>query len=271
MQKVKKSNKYIKLSKGKIYSEFINVDSGSDYLLVFLHEGLGSIRQWKDFPELLCRMTGFNGFLYDRFGYGKSDSISGKRKINYLPDEAHLYLPEIFSGEQFIGKEIIIIGHSDGGTIGLLYASKQPDNLKCLVTIAAHTFIEEKSIEGIKKAVDFFNNGDLKEKLRKYHGDKTDSMFNNWWGLWLDENSHKWNMIDELKNIECPVLVIQGDNDEYGSEAQADTIISNVRGFKKKEMIYNCGHLPHKQARDYTAAMVIKFLYDTGVKFETQE
>jgi pimeloyl-ACP methyl ester carboxylesterase len=269
MEDIKRTGKYIELSRGKIYSEYIEAAPDSKYLIVFLHEGLGSINQWKDFPELLCRMTGFNGFIYDRFGYGKSDLISERRKINYMPEEAYEYLPEILSGEILKEKKIIIAGHSDGGTIGLLYASKKPENLICVISIAAHTFIEEISINGIKNAVDNYRNGDLKERLQKYHGDKTDIMFRNWSELWLDEKSHKWNMTGELKNIECPVLVIQGDKDEYGSEAQVETIMNGVSGYRKREIIYNCGHLPHIQARDYTAAVIIKFLYDIGLEFDT--
>lgn len=271
MDDIKITNKYTEISKGKIFTEYIEVNPGSDYLIVYLHEGLGSIGRWKDFPELLCRITGYNGFVYDRFGYGSSDSLPGKRKINYLFDEAYKYLPEILAAEELDNKQIIITGHSDGGTIGLLYASENPENLKCLISIAAHTFIEDISIEGIKKTVENYKNSDLKERLEKYHGDKTDKLFSDWSGLWLDENSHKWNMIAKLKKIECPVLVIQGDNDEYGSEAQVNAIINNVKGFKKKEIIYNCGHIPHVQARDYTATTVIKFLYDIGLEFETRQ
>lgn len=271
MNDIKKSEKYIELSGGKIFSEYIDVDSPNNYLLVFLHEGLGSIRQWKDFPELLCRMTGINGLLYDRFGFGKSDIIPEDGDINYMYNEAYIYLPEILGKEEFKDKEIILIGHSDGGTIGLLYASRRTANHKCLISIAAHTFIEEISIKGINNTVDNYKNGDLKEKLQKYHGNNTDSLFNKWSGLWLDVNSHKWNMFEELKNIQCPVCVIQGDKDEYGSELQIDSIINNVTGFRKKEIIYNCGHLPHVQARDYTAALIIKFLYDIGMEFEMKE
>lgn len=269
MEDIKRTSRYIEISKGKIYSEYIEVAPGSEYTTVFLHEGLGSTGQWKDFPELLCRMTGFNGFIYDRFGYGKSDLITEKREINYIPEEAHKYLPEILSDEIFRGKKIIITGHSDGGTIGLLYASTKPENIICLISIAAHTFIEEVSIEGIKSAVENYRSGDLKERLSKYHGENTDKLFRSWSELWLDKKSRNWNMIDDLKNIECPVLVIQGDQDEYGSEAQVDTIINGVSGFRKREIIYNCGHLPHIQARDYTAALIIKFLYDIGLEFDT--
>ncbi len=269
MEDIKITNKYIEITQGKIYSEFIEVVPDSKYIIVFLHEGLGSIGQWKDFPELLCRITGFNGFVYDRFGYGKSDLITEKREINYMPEEAYRHLPEILSKETFKDKKIILAGHSDGGTIGLLYASKRPENLACLISIAAHTFIEEISINGIKKAVDLYKNSDLRERLQKYHGEKTDILFRNWSEIWLDDESQKWNMIDELKYIECPVLVIQGDNDEYGSEAQVETIMKGGSGFRKKEIIFNCGHIPHVQARDYTAAVIIKFLYDIGVEFET--
>jgi len=258
------------LPEGKIYVEKIEVTSESEYVLIFLHEGLGSIAQWKDFPELLCRMTGINGFLYDRFGYGKSDLISGKREINYIREEAFNYLPAIISAEKLNEKKIILVGHSDGGAIGLLFASTQPENLRCLISIAAHTFIEDTSVNGIRKAVEYYEKGELKEKLKKYHGEKTDTLFYNWSGLWLNKESHTWNMINDLKSINYPVLVIQGDSDEYGTEKQADIINQNVNGFSKKEIIFNCGHLPHIQARDYTAALIINFLYDIGLEFKTE-
>ncbi len=227
-------------------------------VLVFLHEGLGCIKLWRDFPEQICAETGLTGIVYDRLGHGTSDPFPQRRTPHYLHDESFKYLPRFL--EIINVHRPIFIGHSDGGTIALLYAAHYPDNTSGIITEAAHVFLEEVTITGIKNAVEMYESGNLKKGLKKYHGEKTDALFYGWAHTWLSPEFRNWKIIDELKNITAPSLVIQGYNDEYGTEKQVDTIVNTVRGQAEKLMIPECGHIPHFQARDLVQEKMVRFI-----------
>lgn len=211
--------------------------------LVFLHEGLGSIDMWKQFPDQLCQSTGCPGLLYDRAGYGKSSPMQKKWSIHYMHDYAFNELPRIIL-ELIPQKPFIIIGHSDGGSIGLIYASEKPENLLGVVTEAAHVFVEPETIIGIRDATEAYRRGKL-DGLIKYHGEKTAAVFNAWSDTWLSHGFKFWNLEYLLPSVECPVLAIQGKTDQYGTKKQVDSIVSNTNGPAEKLIIEGCGHAPH--------------------------
>jgi pimeloyl-ACP methyl ester carboxylesterase len=219
-------------------------------VLVFLHEGLGSIRQWKDFPASLSEKTELAVLLYDRYGYGDSDSLTEKRNTDYIKTEASLYLPELLKNLN-IKNNIILFGHSDGATIALYFASIFPQITLGIISESAHTFIEDVSINGVSAARDSFIFGDfLRQKLEKYHRDNAVPMFFGWADLWSNPAAKKWSMLKELKNVKSPVLVIQGDTDEYGSKMQVDEIKKRVNADCEILYLKDCGHIPHFQAKD---------------------
>lgn len=219
-------------------------------VLVLLHEGLGSIRQWKDFPASLSEKTELAVLLYDRYGYGDSDTLTEKRNTDYINLEASLYLPELLK-KLNIRNNIILFGHSDGATIALYFASLFPEITLGIISESAHTFIEDVSINGVKSARESFIFGDsLRQKLEKYHRENTVPMFFGWADLWSNPAAKKWNMLKELKNIKSPVLVIQGDTDEYGSRKQVDEIKKRVGADCEILYLKDCGHIPHFQAKD---------------------
>jgi pimeloyl-ACP methyl ester carboxylesterase len=230
-------------------------------LIVFLHEGLGSIPQWKDFPETLCKKMNLPGFLYERYGYGKSDILTDKRPKDYLTKEGLESLPELLDKLE-IKNKLILVGHSDGASVALSYASEYSENICCLIAEAPHVFIEEISVQGIKRAVSAFENPDskLRSSLTKYHGKRTESMFYGWAHTWTDKENFDWNMEHLLAGIRCPVFVIQGKDDEYGSDKQVFSITEQVSGPSKYLLIPECGHIPHFQKSEIVLSAIESFI-----------
>lgn len=227
--------------------------------LVFLHEGLGSISHWKDFPQQLCDATNCRGFLYDRSGYGKSDVLQKPRPLDYLEREALNVLPEVLN--QCRISNPILIGHSDGGTIALLFAAKFPEKVKGVITEAAHAFVEEITLRGIKESLKAFKEDqELKDKLIKYQGAHAEQILSDWRNIWLSPQFRNWNIEKHLASISCPVLVIQGENDDYGSVKQVEAIANQVSGISQKLIIPECGHRPHRQAREVVLGEMTQFI-----------
>ena len=226
--------------------------------LVFLHEGLGSIEMWHDFPEILLEKTGCNGLVYDRWGHGKSDPIDVQRTLRYVHDEALDSLPEVLTSSGV--EDSILIGHSDGGSIALIFAAEYPGSVRGLITEAAHVFVEEITLEGIKDALEVYSSTDLKEKLARYHGDNTERIFRAWCETWLQPDFKSWNIEDCLPKVQCPVLVIQGEDDQYGTTAQVEAIASQVAGSAKPLLIPDCAHIPHKEATGRVIKEMTEFI-----------
>ncbi len=213
--------------------------------IIFLHDSLGCIDLWKDFPEKVTSITDCNVIAYDRQGYGKSEAFSIlKRDRNYLKKEAE-FLGKII--ETLHLKNVILFGHSDGGSIALLTAALFPEKINGIIAEGAHVFVEAETINGIKEAVLAYNKTNLKEKLSKYHGDKTDGVFKMWTETWLSASFQTWNIEKHLPHIKCPSLIIQGEKDEYGSIAQVNAIVQNTSGNSRSLIIPEIGHTPHKE------------------------
>ncbi len=228
--------------------------------LVFLHEGLGCIAMWRNIPADLCRATGCSGLIYERWGYGGSDPLTGPRTWQYLHDEALRNLPEVL--ERCAVTDAILIGHSDGGSIALMYAAVYPDKVRGIITEAAHVFVEEVTVTGIREAVEVYETTDLKSKLARYHEDNTDSMFRGWADTWLSPEFRDWNIEAYLPKITAPLLVIQGEDDQYGTPAQVDAITRQVSGPVRGWLVPKCGHVPHHDAHDTVFEGMKRFIID---------
>lgn len=254
--------KYVVAEGKKIYCRIVHREYLDDNrpVLVFLHEGLGTSEQWKDFPPKISKHFSLPVLLYDRYGYGKSEQINHPRETDYMEKEAGKFLPQILSALGFENKKLILFGHSDGGSIAAFFASYFPEQILAAIIESPHFFIEEISVSGITNAVKSYEQGSLKKKLEKFHGENTESMFRTWTENLLSEPMRKWNTEHLLKNISCPVLAIQGTNDDFGSLRQIETIRENARGEVELLVIENCGHIPHHKAREQVSEAVIKFL-----------
>lgn len=210
--------------------------------LVFLHEGLGSVAAWRDFPRALCERLGAPGLVYSRRGYGQSDPLAAPRGTDYLHHEALAVLPALRAA---LGIERpMLVGHSDGGSIALLHAARFVDATAGLVVLAPHIFVEEVGLRSIRRARTAYAEGDLKQRLGRHHADP-DSAFFGWNDAWLDPAFASWNIEAEIASIRCPVLAVQGVDDEYGTMAQIRGIARAVRGTRLLEL-ERCGHAPQR-------------------------
>jgi len=226
--------------------------------LVFLHEGLGCIEIWRDFPETLCAFAGCAGLVYDRKGYGGSEKFNGPWSVDYLQQESLIYLPALLRECKI--ENAVLIGHSDGGTIALITAAAHPDLVRGIITEAAHIFVEPKTIDGIRKTVKAFEKTSLKEKFARYHKENTDTIFYRWADRWLSPEFQNWNIRDILPKITCPALILQGEEDEYGSPDQVSGIADQVSGPVYVKLIPGCGHIPHFQAKDLVLTEMARFI-----------
>lgn len=234
----------IDLNGQNLYIEYYKINNNHP-TLVFLHDSLGCVELWRDFPLKLAEGTQCNLLLYDRLGYGKSESMSSfERPVNYMELEASI-LNELLIKLQI--DNAILFGHSDGGTIALLTASKYPERIKAIIVEAAHIFVEDITLEGIRNAITAYKDTNLPERLTKYHGDKTDTLFKAWTETWVKDNYRNWNIEHFLSNITCPLLFIQGEADEYGTLKQVEKTINQTNGKAEKYTIPNIGHTPHKE------------------------
>lgn len=228
-------------------------------VLVFLHEGLGCIAMWRTFPAQLCEACDLPGLIYTRAGYGRSDGIDLPRPITYQEDEARVTLAGVLDA---LGIErAILIGHSDGGTIALIHAALDTNRrILGAVTMAAHVFNEEICLDGIREARKVWETTDLRDKLKRFHGDNVDTAFYGWNDTWQREDYWHWNVEKYLPDISCPILVMQGRDDHYGSEAQVDAIVEGAGGPAEKLMIPECGHNPHFDQADATISAISRFV-----------
>lgn len=231
--------------------------NGAD--LVLLHEGLGCVELWRDVPEALADMTGRRVFVYSRQGYGASDPCAVPRPVDFMHTEGLEVLPDVLVAAGI--DRCVLVGHSDGGSIALINAGGVKDpRVEGVVTIAAHVFNEEICVASIREAKAAFETTDLREKLRRYHGNNVDCAFWGWNDVWLDPDFWQWNIEEFLSGIHVPVLAMQGTDDEYGTEAQVDAIVNGVSGPAEKKMIVGAKHSPHLQAKDDTLAAIAAFV-----------
>lgn len=226
--------------------------------LIFLHDSLGCIELWRDFPQKLGELTQCNVFIYDRQGYGKSCKFSySKRNNDYLELEADI-LNKLLDYREI--DKAILYGHSDGGSIALISAAKFPAKISGIITEGAHIFVEDITINGIKEAITLYNNSYLKSKLDKYHGNKTDEMFWAWANTWTSNGFRAWNIEQFLPSIICPSLIIQGEHDEYGTLNQVEQIISQTSGFSSKLIVPNTKHTPRKEFPEFVLKKSSEFV-----------
>lgn len=234
----------------------------SDQVIVLLHQGLGSVTQWRGFPEALGAATGHAVLAYDRIGHGRSARLDGSRAPDFLDHEAHHVLPHLLDALQI--ERPVLYGHSDGGTIALSFAAAFPTRPAAVISEAAHVFSEVDATGGIAALADDFQTGTLREKLARHHGDNLDTMFNAWVEIWTAPEMRDWSIVDRLSDITCPLLLIQGEADEHGTIAQIEAIASRARGATETWLIPGCGHMPHLAQPDAVARRVSDFLQSLG-------
>ena len=226
--------------------------------LVFLHEGLGCIEMWRDFPQRLCDATGCPGLVYDRTGYGGSSAWPYDPGVRYMEIEADEVLPALLAAVAV--EDCVLVGHSDGGTIALNYAAADPEPLRAVVTLAAHAINEPVCTQAIRRAREAYAQGDLARRLARYHGANTDGAFRLWSEAWLAPGFEPMDADGRLPCIAVPVQAIQGEDDEYGSELQLGIIAGKVGGYCETRLVPDCGHSPHLQQPAYVLGEIARFV-----------
>lgn len=228
--------------------------------IVFLHDSLGCIALWRDFPEVLARASKCNALVFDRRGYGQSSPFrpGATRDQSYLDRDTDDFLA--FIDALGLPQAPLLFGHSDGGTIALLSAARRPDYFPAIITEGAHVFVEDLTLEGIRAAKQRYATTNFLQRLEKYHGDKAADVFSAWADTWLNPEYRDWNIEEHLPEVQCPTLVLQGVDDEFGTEAQVDAIVSQVSGSASKAMIVGAKHSPHKEQAEATLAITADFI-----------
>lgn len=221
--------------------------------LVLLHEGLGCVSLWRDFPDELARRTGARVLVYSRRGYGKSDPLEGPHDIDFMHREAHAVLPELL--DQAGIARAVLVGHSDGASIALIHAASNPDRIAGAVLMAPHVMVEAIGTSSIASIKTTFETTDLPSRLARHHT-HVDDAFLGWANIWLDPRFADWSLAEECAHLDVPVVLIQGENDEYGTVAQIDTIAAAARGAVTRVLLPNCGHAPHRDAKDIVVGHV---------------
>lgn len=232
--------------------------------IIFLHDSLGCIELWKDFPQKLSELTQCNVLVYDRQGYGKScPFLYEKRDNHYLELEA-----DMLSGLLDFWRidKAILFGHSDGGSVALLTAAKYPEKVAGIITEGAHIFVEAITVNGIKEAITLYQTTDLKVRLEKYHGNKTEAMFWAWAATWTSDEFQSWNIESWLPSIKCKALIIQGEKDEYGTLKQVEGICGGIGEKASKLIIPGVGHTPHKENPELVLSEAAVFIEHLGVE-----
>ncbi|HEY2862497.1 MAG TPA: alpha/beta hydrolase [Casimicrobiaceae bacterium] len=226
-------------------------------MLVFLHEGLGSVAMWKDFPARVARATGCPALIYSRAGYGRSSPASLPRTPDYMQVEALTILPALL--DRLGINDPVLIGHSDGASIALLHAGSGVRPVLAVVALAPHVFVEDISIAGITEARRSYETTDLPSRLARRHTDP-DAAFRGWNDIWLSPAFRSWNIEASLPGIHCPLLLIQGRDDEYGTFAQLDAIERQAAGDVVRIELADCRHSPHRDQPQATLAAIAEFV-----------
>jgi len=250
---------FLSLKNCKLEYEWHGPGPSHSKTLVFLHGGLGSLAAWQDYPAQIAKATGLGALVYSRIGYGNSDPALLPRNISFMHEEAHIYLPNILQALEV--RNAVLIGHSDGGSIAIIYCGTGGSSVQIdgLILEAPHVFVENITIESISESVRRYEAGELKNRLSKYHRD-VDHTFFGWSEVWLNPKFRSWNIEEFLPRITIPSLVMQGEDDEFGTLAHVESIRKKSGGPVTTKIFPECGHRPHKRYPDQTMQAIVNFL-----------
>jgi pimeloyl-ACP methyl ester carboxylesterase len=249
---------FVSIGAQRLEYRMIGPRPGETPTLVLLHEGLGCVGLWGDFPDELQQKTGCGVFVYSRAGYGKSSPVALPRPLSYMHDEARTTLPQILDAIGF--RRGLLIGHSDGGSIAAIYAGSHQDHrVGGLVLMAPHFFTEESGIASVAKAREAYESGDLRVKLARWHAD-ADNAFRGWNGAWLDPAFRNWDITEFLAYIRVPMLIVQGENDQYGTVAQIEAAKRECYCPVEVALLPGVNHSPQREAAQPTLRAITEFV-----------
>lgn len=249
---------------GKIFTRTWTPDEGAKQFqfskapIVLMHDSLGCVDLWRDFPAQLCRALERPVIAYDRLGFGKSDARIGRPSLDFIAEEAPNYFPALY--EQLELERVILLGHSVGGGMGIHCAAQLGTHCEALITIAAQVFAEERTLEGIRAARESFKEPSQRDRLARYHADKTDWVLDAWIENWLDPGFASWSVVGVLPSVYAPILALHGERDEYGTTQHAKLISGLCGGPSQMELLPSIGHVPHREQPQQVIDLLAAFL-----------
>ena len=256
-------HQFLDLKGGTIEVQVLQPDRPSGTAIILLHEGLGAISMWRNFPERLCQLTGHQVIVYSRFGYGQSSPCDLPRPLRYMHNEAIETLPELLI--HVPADQYFLLGHSDGASIAAIYAGNAHDpKLKGLILFAPHFFTEEIALTQIQKAKEEFDQGLLREKLKFHHGTNVDVAFRGWNDAWLNPDFWQWDITEYLPEIRVPTLLIQGSEDQYGTDRQLKVAQQKIPSEVEVRLLPNLKHSPHLEQPEATLPLIADFCKLSG-------
>lgn len=252
-------DRHIPTPKGRLFArQWLPAAPSGKAPFILLHDSLGSVALWRDFPARLAALTGRPVIAYDRLGFGKSDPYPGRLRSDFISEEARSGLH--FIRESFGIGRMILFGHSVGGGMAVASGAAFPDETEAVITLAAQAFVENRTIAGLEQAKLFFRSEEQMDRLARYHGDKAPWVLGAWLDTWLDPSFAHWSLDEALRGLRCPILAIHGDKDEYGSEAHPKRIAALAPGRAEVAIIPDCGHVPHREKLEEVLQLVERFL-----------
>ena len=231
--------------------------------IILMHDSLGCVELWRDFPEQLAVATERDVVAYDRLGFGRSAPHPGGWSNRFMRDEAERFFPPVWHALDI--ERFVVLGHSVGGIMSASVAASHPHSCLALITIAALAFVEDRTLQGIRLTQAAFNEPGQLERLRKYHGDKAEWVLSAWIDTWLSDSYSGWTIEESASGFDCPLLAIHGLEDEYGSLAHPQRVAAIGNGFVQKLLIEGCKHTPHKEQPEVVLAAIRRFLSTLNV------
>lgn len=230
--------------------------------IVLLHDSLGCVELWRDFPAALCEATGRRVVAYDRLGFGRSDVRDGPMPPDFIADEASRFFPVVL---QALGmRRFVAFGHSVGGGMAVNCAARWADDCEALVTVSAQAFVEDRTVQGLRVAREQFKEPAQMQRLTRYHGDKAAWVLEAWLGTWLSAEFAGWSLEGVLPRVRCPALAIHGADDEYGSPAHPALIAARAGAPVRIELLAQTGHVPHRERPEAVLEAVAALLASAG-------
>lgn len=253
------NNAYVAVPSGRIFVRTWMPDAATTTTpIILLHDSLGCVEMWRDFPEALARRVHSPVIAYDRLGFGQSTARLELPSVNFIREEAEEIFPTLLRALAIT--EFVLFGHSVGGAMALMIAASPNNQCKAVISESAQAFVEERTLDGIHAAQATFSNPDHFNKLKRWHSDKAGWVLRAWTEVWLAPDFASWSLDLELCKVQCPVLVIHGDSDEYGSIAFPQRIVRGVKGPAESVLLQGCGHVPHREQREEVLRSIDRFI-----------
>lgn len=255
-------DRYISTPNGRLFAREWRPDgSAAAPPIIMLHDSLGSVDQWRDFPARIAERTGRRTIAYDRLGFGRSDPHPGKLGLDFVRDEARSQLPIIRNAFEI--EHMVLLGHSVGGGMSIEGAAAFPTHTKAVITISAQMFVEDRTLEGLLQAKAAFEDEQQVQRLARHHGSKAPWVLDAWIGTWLNPALADWTLNDALRAVRSPIHAIHGTNDEYGSTAHPERM-AGLSGGPVRISILDCGHVPHRERPDEVLGLIAEALDPLG-------